>query len=913
MLSITANTLYKRWIGRTFSFRLSTFRINRSLYVRRFSVTEAATLLLLAYLASKVLGLVRQILFNSLFGAGSAATAYYVAFSVPDTIFNLIAGGALVHALVPVFLSYEKDHGKAEVWRFISLVFNILLVTLTVIILVAEIVTPQFVSNILAPGLTPKEQALTTTLTRIMLLQPLILGIGTIATAALHSKRQFVPSAISIAIYDGGLIIGVLCAHVIPGVGIYGPTFGLLLSALCQVAVLIPGLLKLGARYTFTWNLRNPGLLQLLRLLGPNVLTIGVTSVGSIVMTSFATYLPDKASIAAMHNANLLFGLPLTLFGLTLANALLPQITIYATHGRYVRMSWTVWRVVGGAVLLSIPVAILLYVLGKPAIQILFQHGAFNAHASALTHTALLGFAIGLPGQTLGLLTVLGFYALKDALTPLIVTVFELAAHVGFAVFLLKIFNGGNAILALPMSASLSATLAATALCLILFLRLRAKVKTDRGMQRLLRRRSQVGTARYIPQMSIPFAVPDRAPVAAGDPYWHDRTGQRSGYQFARIPNITRPLYSSGAVDRSQGDHNGALSPYAKEYADGGQGDRKGAPLPYTGGPISPRLGVGPMEAQAVIASDGYGAIISQVRRHIALIHDPATDPVVILEMLTSICRQLRGMPEGYYDTVVDEYKQAAAMHPQATFFQFVLGQFYQQRGSFDKAVDAYMLAMQNNLFEVIARFHAAQCLIQEGLPGVAILQLQQALQSTYSTAASPIHGRIWVARPREEGEALAAPEAEISQLLARASESKNRQEQMHTFLRRVKQTPSSYHGVVPDPRQFAFHQDYGSGLLQEITQLEPYDGQTNDELADIYKIRGILHETIAKLCEQAVIYLRNNQLEQAGAALQRIGALYEQLGDTQEAHTHMRRAEELASNKPLHQQSGIEKSIRVG
>src|SRR5258706_8181655 len=512
MLNTTTSTFYKRWMGRTFRFRLRSFRINSSLYMRRFSITEAATLLLLAYFASKLLGVVRQILFNSLFGAGSTATAYYVAFNIPDTIFNLIAGGALVHALVPVFISYEKAHRKAEVRRFISLVFNILLVTLTIIIFVAEIVAPQFVSNILAPGLTPGEQNLTTTLTRIMLLQPLILGLGSIATATLHTKRQFVPSAISIAIYDVGLIGGILCARAIPGIGIYGPTVGLLVSALCQVAVQIPGLTKLGARYTFTWNLRNPGLRQLLRLLGPNALSIGIISAGSIVITSFASYLPDKASIAALHNASLLIGLPSTLLGLTLANALLPQLTIYATNGRYVRMSWTVWRIIGGAVLLSIPVDLLLYALGKPAIQILFQHGAFNAHAAALTNTALLGFAIGLPGQTLGLLIVLSFYALKDALTPLFINIFELGAHIGLAVFLLRILKGDNVILALPMAASLSATVAAAALCLILFLRLRAKVKMDRGMQRLLQRRRhlQMGANGRTPQLIVPHVPPQK-------------------------------------------------------------------------------------------------------------------------------------------------------------------------------------------------------------------------------------------------------------------------------------------------------------------------------------------------------------------------------------------------------------------
>ena len=126
-------------------------------------------------------------LFNSLFGTGPAATAYYAAFRLPDTIFNLIAGGALTHAFIPVLFSYEKERGRVETWRLISLVFNILLVSLAAIVLVAEFIAPIFVNNLLVPGLPPYERDLTTTLTRIMLIQPLILGLGTIATAILHS------------------------------------------------------------------------------------------------------------------------------------------------------------------------------------------------------------------------------------------------------------------------------------------------------------------------------------------------------------------------------------------------------------------------------------------------------------------------------------------------------------------------------------------------------------------------------------------------------------------------------------------------------------------------------------------------------------------------------------------------------
>src|SRR5207237_8531167 len=143
----------KHWGGRTFRFSLRSFRFDKNFSVRRFTLTEAVLLLLMAYIASRGLGVIRQALFNSLFGTGPDATAFYAAFRLPDTIFNLIAGGALTHAFIPVFLSYEKERGKIETWRLTSLVFNVLLVSVAATVLVAEFIAPTFVSNLLVPVL----------------------------------------------------------------------------------------------------------------------------------------------------------------------------------------------------------------------------------------------------------------------------------------------------------------------------------------------------------------------------------------------------------------------------------------------------------------------------------------------------------------------------------------------------------------------------------------------------------------------------------------------------------------------------------------------------------------------------------------------------------------------------------------
>ena len=482
----------KHWGSRTFRFRLESFRLGANFSLRRFSMTEATLLFSLAYMASKVLGVIRQLLFNYMFGTGPQATAYIAAFNLPDTIFGLIAGGALTSALIPVFISYEQREGEQETWRLVSLVFNILLVILTVCILLVECFAPQIVNHLLVPGLPPAERALTTTLTRIMLLHSLILGLGTVMNAVLNSRRQFLLPALSIAIYDFGLIGGLLLARAIPSLGIYGPTIGLVVSGVCQVGIQIPALLKQGVKYSFIWNLKHPGLRDIMKLLGPGILALGISAVTSTLDTTFASYLPDKASIAALQDAILFYSVPLVFLAQAVSQALLPPITLQCAQKHYLRMSLTIVKVVGGAVLLSIPAALGLYVFGKPAIRILLQHGAFTAHSTALTYMALTGYVIGLPGLAAVGLLALCFYAMKDAKTPLFVSLVIAALHVGFLILLVRIVTGPHAILAIPLTTAIIVTIQAMIMALLLFWRLRAMIKRDQGFQRLQMRRLRV-------------------------------------------------------------------------------------------------------------------------------------------------------------------------------------------------------------------------------------------------------------------------------------------------------------------------------------------------------------------------------------------------------------------------------------
>jgi putative peptidoglycan lipid II flippase len=490
--AIVADTTPVKKRNRLFSgvyrLQLNNFLPGRSAFtLRRFSITEAALLLIAAYCASRGLGVIRQVIFNALFGAGPEANAYYAAAQLPNTLFDLIAGGALTHAFIPVFLSEEKNYGQREAWRLACLVFNILLVVLTLFVLLAEFLAPVFVTRLLVPGYSPAEQALVTSLTRIILFQPLILGLGTVATAILNSKRQFLLPALSLALFDVGIIAGLLVALAVPGVGIYGPTCGIVASAIIQTSVMIPGLVKQGFRYSFAWDVRYPGFRDILRLLIPNVIAVIIGSTGSIAQTAFISYMQDRASLSAVHNANLLFAFPQTLVSQAVGQAALPMMAALVVAGHYERYRQTLVKLLSWACVASIAASVFLFVFGKPLIHLFFQHGAYGKHAAALTGTALMGYAIALPGLALALLLGVSFYALQDARTPLFGDLLALLVRLALIVMLLKILTGSHLILAIPLAHAGGGIVETLLLGSLLFWRLRTKVKLDKGMLRLAR------------------------------------------------------------------------------------------------------------------------------------------------------------------------------------------------------------------------------------------------------------------------------------------------------------------------------------------------------------------------------------------------------------------------------------------
>jgi putative peptidoglycan lipid II flippase len=460
---------------RRFALRLPRLSI-AGLLTREFSIAEATVILMASFFASALLGAVRQVLFNAEFGAGNVASAYYAAFRLPDTLFSLIAGGALSSAMIPVLLATSRTKGDEAGWRLVSLVLSLLMAFMAVIVLLGIAFAPFFVENVLAPGFDDETTELTARLTRIMMLQPLVLAAGSVATAVLNSRNQFLLTALSVLSHNVALIGGILAARTIDGVGIYGPTAGVVAGAALQALILAPGLLRRGARLRPSWDLSDPGLGEVVRLLIPNGMAVGVGYAGFILDTAFASTAREAEALPAIQNAWLMAGLPVALLGQAVGQAAFPRLAAAAAAFDWQAMRVTLLRSLAAVVALALPALLTMVFLGRWVVALIFEHGLFGDSAGDLTAKVLNAYAVALPAYVATEVITRGLIALRDTRTPLLTNAAQL---VGRGVIVAALV-GGSGVVAIPIAFAVTASIETALLGSILALKLRRRMAAMR-------------------------------------------------------------------------------------------------------------------------------------------------------------------------------------------------------------------------------------------------------------------------------------------------------------------------------------------------------------------------------------------------------------------------------------------------
>ncbi|MGC9025603.1 MAG: murein biosynthesis integral membrane protein MurJ, partial [Chloroflexia bacterium] len=300
---------------------------------------------------------------------------------------------------------------------------------------------------IIASGYPEPQQALTVRLTRLLLLQPILLGIGGLAMAVLNAFRRFLLTSLAPLVYNLSIIAG--AAFLGPRWGIDGLVAGVLIGAALYLPVLLPGLRLCRARYVFSLDWREAGVREVGRLLLPRILGQAAFQVNFVAITALASF-PGSLAVTAINYAYRLLGFPLAILGVSLGTVAFPTLAALANQGQMEDFCRTLSRVVRVALFLALPAAALLLVLRLPLIRLLFERGEFGPESTLATAQAFCFFALGLPAACVTEILLRAFYALHDTRTPVAVGAAIVALNVALGAGLLQVL--GFAGLALSFS-----------------------------------------------------------------------------------------------------------------------------------------------------------------------------------------------------------------------------------------------------------------------------------------------------------------------------------------------------------------------------------------------------------------------------------------------------------------------------
>lgn len=411
----------------------------RVLSRRQASILSAAFVIMTAYAASGVLGLFRNRLLAHYFFSGREREldAYFAAFVLPDTIFQLLILGALSAAFIPVFTEYLKKN-KEEAWHIAGAsMTNIFLLFSAIAAILFLFAEPA--SRMLAPNFGRDQILLTANLTRIMLGAQFFFALSAFMTGILQSHHRFLLPAIAPVFYNLGIIAGILLLT--PVIGIYGAAVGVVFGAAMHVVIQLPLAVKLGYRPRPIFDLRHPAVERIKRLMPARAATLAVDQLERVLAVTLTSAL-SAGTLTLFNFARQLYVLPISLFGSTVGQASFP--TLSHAHDQkndeFVRVvSSTLLQIV----FFTLPAAILLLVLRIPAVRLTFGARTFPWEATLLTGKAVAIFAFSVPAQSINQLLIRTFYAAQNTRTPFIAAMIAAALMLVVAPLLSNVIGLG--------------------------------------------------------------------------------------------------------------------------------------------------------------------------------------------------------------------------------------------------------------------------------------------------------------------------------------------------------------------------------------------------------------------------------------------------------------------------------------
>lgn len=413
------------------------------------AVARATGVVALGNIASRVLGMAREIVLTNLFGASRATDAFYVAVIVPKTLYDLLIAGHVNSAIIPVLSEVAERQGKAALWRVVSILTSLIGMILSGLALLLYVFAPAAIALVSGGADAPK-QALAADLLRLTAPALIFLGLFSAFSGALYALRSFTLPAFAGAVFNGGIVIAtILLAPPLqvmvtitggqaawtaarPEHGIEAAALGWLIGALAQLLCQLPGLRGAKLNLSFTW--RHPAVRRIAKLYAPVMISLILDGFVRAFSYNLASQTGER-SITYMNLATTLIQFPQGLVATAISIAILPTLSRQALNG-IAEFRDTLGMGLRLAITLILPAAVGLFALATPIVMLIFEHGAFTPADTTMTALALRLYLFGLPSAAVDLLLVYAFYARQDTITPALIGLVSLGVYMGVALLL---------------------------------------------------------------------------------------------------------------------------------------------------------------------------------------------------------------------------------------------------------------------------------------------------------------------------------------------------------------------------------------------------------------------------------------------------------------------------------------------
>ncbi len=415
------------------------------------SIVSAALILGASSLVSRIIGLLRDRTFTTLFGAGDIFDAFVAAFRIPDFIFNLVVVGALSAAFIPMFTEklISSKQGKDSAYRFALSIFNSMALGIGVLGLLYAIFAPWIVP-LITPGFSGDKLSLTIELSRIMALQPLLLSASFVLSGILNSHKRFVAYALAPIVYNVGIIAGAV--YLVPYMGPAGLAWGVVFGAAMHFAIQLPSAIRVGFRWMPVLFSSRDDVRNIWRMMLPRVFGLAAQQMNLFIVTILGSSLLS-GSIAAFHLANNAQYIPIGIFGIAFAQAAFPTLAEQNARRQKEEFRNTITKSFRYIMFLVVPISALFYLLRAQIIRVLFGDGAFTWDNTGITYETFGFLVMSIFAQaTIPLLT-RAFYAKQNTKTPVIISLASVAVNTALAFPLSRMYGVQGLAIAFSLAA----------------------------------------------------------------------------------------------------------------------------------------------------------------------------------------------------------------------------------------------------------------------------------------------------------------------------------------------------------------------------------------------------------------------------------------------------------------------------